>query len=383
MSSSRAPDSPVISLTSTNSSRAPGEPSLGKRKRRSTRFTPTDEDPKPALKKQRVGVTSSSTSQKSRTKSIRSSKHINRETIREEEGDEALVEMEAPYEVEGPYEVYHSTSTSKTGTGSAVVRIGPPRKRKKLAPLPPASRSPSPRRSDSAFRHLRKEEEENTQEAAGAVPQPSPPTVRKKKRRLKPPSDVRPKPLVLAVEKPPPLRDASQDPQEPSDQEELFGVTPAPLDQDDEPRVPLPEPTPPRLARQLTPPDPLLEDDISTPASPQMKKKTTLDPVPKLYPSEFAQYLEAADTTSVIDEFSPMKSFPAQGSIESSIQDSQDQHTTTESLHQGFGPGPADDSFDVDIVKKMQDVQDAYFDLDGRANEVSQQEQPTTVSNIS
>ena len=380
--SSRATNSPVISLGSDNSSRVSGEPSLGKRKRQSTRHTPADEDPKPVPKKQRVDAASSSTSQKSRTKSIRSLKQISKETIDDEE------EIEPPVEVEGLVKASRSSSNSKAGTGSSTVRIGPPRRHKKVTPVPSAAIPSSPRGSNSAFKHLREEEEENTQEAAGVIPKPSLilPAAKKKKRRLKTPSDVRPKPPTFVVEDTPvpPSRDASLQPQEPFDQEEPSKAGPPLPGQDDEPADPLPEPTPPRAARQQTSPELQFDDPLFTPTPPRAKTKTkikTLGPVPKLYPSHFEPYLQAADTTSVIDEFSPVKLFPTQDTVEPSVQDSQDLHVTTEPLHQGFDPEPVDDPLDVEIAKKMQDVQDAYFDLDGRANEVPHETQPTTVSN--
>jgi len=378
MPSSRATGSPVISLGSDNGSRASGEPSLGKRKRQSTRHTTADEDPKPAPKKQRVDVASPSASQKSRNKSIRSLKRISKETVDEVE------EIEAPVEVEGLDKATRSSSRSKAGTSSSAVRIGPPRRHKKVTPLPSAATPSSPRGSNSALKHLREEEEENTQEAARVVPQPAPipPAAKKKKRRLKTPSDVRPKPPTFAVEATPvpPSRHASLQPQDPFDQEEPF-LAGLPLpDQDAEPADPLPESTPPRAARQQTPPEPPVDDAIFTPTPPRTKKTKTLGPVPQLYPSHFDPYLRAADTTSVIDEFSPKKPFPTQDTVEPSIQDSQDLHVATEPLHQSFDPEPVDDLLDVEIVKKMQDVQDAYFDFDGRANEVPCEAQPTTVS---
>jgi hypothetical protein len=89
-----------------------------------------------------------------------------------------------------------------------------------------------------------------------------------------------------------------------------------------------------------------------------------------------------ADTTSAIDEFSPKKSFPTQDTVETSVQDSQVRRAASEHLHQSFDSAPVDDPLDNDIFMKMQDVQDAYFDFDGRANEVPNQEQATTVSNV-
>jgi len=380
VSGSRTTDSPVISLTSNNGSRASGDPSLGKRKRRSTRHTPDDEDPKPVSKKPRVDVTTSSASQKSRTKSIRSPKRIIREAIHEEEGGEDPVEGEIPEKVS------RSFFNSKSGTNSAVLRIGPPRRRKKIAPLPSVATLPSPRVPSSAFRHLREEEEENTQEAAPIVPQlgSSPPAVRKKKRRLKPPSDARPNLPALAVKKPllPHSRDVTQEPQEPSDQGEPFEADPPPPAQDGEPIEPLPEPTPPGASRQQTPLDSPVHDDIRTPTHPRARKSTkTLGPVPRMDSSHFKPHLPSVDTTSVIDEFSPKKSFPTQDTIESSVQDSQVRSAATKPLHQSFDPEPVD--LEVDIAQKMQDVQDTYFDFDGQVNEseVPDQERPTTVSN--
>ena len=381
MSSSRATNSPVISLRSDNGPSVSGEPSLGKRKRQSTRHTPLDEEPKPVPKKQRVGTTSSSTSKKSRTKSTRSLKQISRETIDEEE------EIEVPVEAEGPDKASRSSSNSKAGTGSSTLRIGPPRKHKKFTALMSAATPPSLRRSNSAFRHKREEEEENTQEAAGIVPQPSSsPPAMKKKRRPKPALDVHPKPPTSTVgEAPvPPSRDASQEPQEPPDQDGPFEAGSPLPDQGDEPADPLPEPTPPRTTRKQTPPDPPVDDAISTPTPPRAKKKTkTLGPVPRLYSTHFEPYLQVADATSVIDEFSPKKPFPTQDIVEPSIQDSQDLYAATEPLHQSLDPGPVDDPLDVEIAKKMQDVQDAYFDFDGRANEAPHEPQPTTVSDVS
>lgn len=378
MSSSRATDSPVISLPSANGSRVSGEPSLGKRKRRTPRHTSADdEDPKPVPKRQKVDFASSSSSQKSRVLSIRIPKQISRETIHEEEEDEG------PVEEQGSDKVSRSHSIPRAPVDSTVVRIGPPRKRKKITS---AATPPSSRRSNSALSHLREEEEENTQEAAGIVPlhDSSPPAVKKKKRRLKPPSDAHPKPPTLDARKPSaqPSRDASQEPKEPSDQEEPFENDHPPPDQDDEPTGPLLEPTPPTAARQQTPPDLPVDDDMSTPAHPPTKKNAKiLGPIPRLDPSDFEPHLQMADTTSVIDEFSPKKSFPLQDAIESSIQDSQDHLVAAKPFHQNFDPLIVDDPLD-DIVKKMQDVQDAYFDFEGRAGETPHQEQPTTVGNI-
>lgn len=356
-----------------------GEPALGKRKRRTTRNTPADEDPKPVFKKQRVDVTPPSTFQKSRA----TLKQIGKETIREEE------EEEDPVKVDGPDKVPSPRPTSKAGAGSAVLRIGPPRRHKKAAPPPSPTTPPPPRRSNS-FDHLREEEEENTQEAAGAVPRigSTPLTTKKKKRRLKPASDVRPT-LTALVEKrrsATPSRDAPRESRE-SDQEEPPEADPPPRDQDDEPAELLREPTPPRTARQRTPPDSPIDDMISIPTLPSAKKNSkTLGPVPRLNPSHFKPYLRVEDTTSVIDEFSPKKSFHTQDTVEPSLHDSQIYQAATKSSRQSSDAGPLDDPLDdpldVDIVKKMQDVQDAYFDFDGRANEVPHQEQPTTVSDV-
>lgn len=292
-------------------------------------------------------------------------------------------EGEDPAEAEDPDEVARLPSTSKVGTGNGVVRIGPPRRRKKITRLPPTATLPSPHTSSSAFSHLREEEEENTQEAAGVVlhPDSSPPTIKKKKRRLKPASDVRPKLPVLAENEPLVLRsrDAGQEPREPSVQEEPFEADPPPPDRDEEPIEPLPEPVPSRSVRQQTPPDSSVGDDISVPA-PLPAEKTTkrLGPVPRLESSHFKPYLRAADTTSVIDEFSPKKTFPTQDTIESSVEDSQVRRTATESRQPSLDPEA------VDIPQKMQDAQDACFDFDDQAteHEVPDQEQSTTVSNI-
>jgi len=362
-------ESPETSITSDNGSRISGEASLGKRKRRDTKHTPADEDPKPAPKKQRVDITSSSASQKPRLKP-RSPKRISRETIHEEEGDEDIIE-EAVLD-----RVSHSPSPPKAGSGSAVVRIGPPRRRKKITALPPIATLPSSPTSSSAFVHLREEEEENTQEAAGIVRHldSSPPAVKKKKRRLKPTSDAHPKFPVFAERKPlvSPPREVTQEPRELSDQEE----PPLP-DQDD-------ESTPPRSARQQMSPGSPVGEEISTPAPARAKKSTKRSgPTPKLDPY-FEPLLLVADTTSVIDEFSPVKSFPSHDPIETSIRDSQVDRDATKARQPSLDPETADDPLDFDITENMQDVQDAYFDFDDRVTEngVPDQEQPTTVSDI-
>jgi hypothetical protein len=381
MSDSRVTDSPVISLTSDDSSPVPGEPSLGKRKRRNTRHTPGDEDSKPVSKKQRIDLTSSSASRKARTKSIRSPQRIGRETIHEEEED--------PAEAGDPDKASRSPPPPKVGKGDAVVRIGPPRRRKKIARLPSAATLPSSHIPSSAPTHLLRDEEEDTQEAAGIVPHPnsSPPTVKKKKRRLKPASDARPNLPTLAEEKPPvpPSRGATQEPQEPPGQEEPFEADVPPPDQDNEPTEPLPKPTPSRSARQQTPPGSPIDDDASTPTPPRAKGNAKrLGPVPRLGSSHFKPYLQAADTTSVIDEFSPKKPFPTQDTIEPSVQGSQVHRTTTKPRQPSLDPEPVDDTLDVDLTQQMQDVQDAYFDSNDQAaeNEVPHQVQPTTVSDI-
>ena len=373
MSSSRATDSPAISLTSDNGSRMSGEPSLGKRKRRSVRNSPADEDPKPALKKQRIHVVSSSTYQKSRTRSIRSPKQISRETIYEEGGNDE------PTKAAGLDKVSRPPRTLKIGSGSEVIRIGPPRRRKKIAPLPTVATSPPSRGPSSAFRYSRQEEEEDTQEAAGIVAQfsPSPLAMRKKKRRLKPASDVRPKPPMLAVRTSPvpPSRD---EPQELSDQDEPLEADPPLPDQDDEPAEPLPEPTPLRTTRQQSPPDSPVDDDIPTPTSPRTNINA-LSPVSRL---DLSPHLPVADTTSLIDEFSPKKPLPTQDTIESPVHDSQVCRSGTKSLPQSLDPGPADDPLDADTVQEMQDVQDTYLDFNGQAGGVPNREQPTTVGNV-
>ena len=335
------------------------------------------------FKKQKIDLTSSTASQKSRTKSIRSPQRISRDTIHEEEEDLA--------EAKGPGEVYHSPPPSKVGTGDVVVRIGPPRRRKKIARLPSAVKLPSSRVLVPPFTHSRREEEENTQEATGIVPHPdsSPPTMKKKKRRLKPPSDVRPKFPTLAEKKPLvlplPSRGATQEPQEPSDQEEPFEADILPPDQDNEPTEPLHKSTLPGSARKQTSPGSPINDDVPTPIPPRARKNTKrLGPVPRLESSHFKPYLRVADTTSVIDEFSPKKSFPTQDTIESSVQDSQVHRTATGPRQPSLDPEPVDDTLDADLAQKIQDVQDTYIDFNDRAveNGVSDKEQPTTVSDV-
>lgn len=372
MTSSRASDSPVISLTSDNSPRTTGEPSLGKRKRRGTKASPADEDPKPVPKKQRIDDASSSASHRSRTKSTRSSKHISKEMMNEEE------EVQDFSDVQNSDKMPRSPSPSEVGVGTSIVRIGPPRGRKKIPPLslatPASSRTPNP-----AFRDSREEEEENTQEAAGTVShfETNPPTVKKKKRRLKPPSDVHPARPVLAENKPlpPPSRDTSQEPEEPSDQEEPLRVDQPPLDQDNGPTEP--EPTPPRSSRQRSLPDPQIDDESPTPTPRANRSAEKLAPVPRLEPSHFKPYLQTADTTSVIDEFSPKKAPPTQDAIESPDQGSQVPRSDGSP-----DPEPVDDHLDPDITQEMQDMEDAYIDLNGQANgiELVDQEQVTTVS---
>ena len=375
-SSSRATGSPVISPTSDNGSRASGEPSLGKRKRRNTRQTPTDEGSKPVSKKQRIGASSLSTSRKS---SIRSQKRIEKETIGEEGENEDLAKTE------DPGKVLHSPSTSEIGTSNAIVRIGPPRRRKKISRLPSTATRPLSRVQGPATIHLREEEEENTQEAARVVSRPDSrsPTVKRKKRRLKPPSDVHPKPQVLAENVPPvlPSRDATQEPQEPPDQEEPFEDDPPRPEQDDEPAEPLPDSTPPRPARQQTPPD-------SPPRARKNKKR--LGPVPRLESSHFKPYLPPADTASVIDEFSPKNSFPTQDGIESSFEISQARRGVANPRQPSSDPEPVDDTLDIDISPDVQDVRDTYTNFDDQeaedeapdGDEVPDEERPVTVSSI-
>ena len=356
-----------------------GEPSLGKRKRQNTRRTPPDEDLNLVSKKQKVDITPSSASRKSRTKPVRSIKQTSRETIHEEEQDEN------PAEAGDPDKVSRSPSTPRAVIDNTFIRIGPPRRRKKT--LPPATTFFSPRAPSPPFRHLREEEEETTQEAAGIIPHlsPSPRALKKKKRRLKPPSDVRPRLPVLAAEAlpVPPSRDPTQEPQKPSDQEGPLEADLPPPDQDDEPTEPPPDPTPPIAARQRTPTDSPVDDAILTPTPPRANKSTKrLGPVPRLESSHLKQYSQVADTTSVIDEFSPKKPFSTQDGVESPIHDSQVRGTATKPIRQSPDPRPADDPLDVDISQKMQDAQDAYFDFDGRASgdEVLDQEPLTTVS---
>lgn len=321
------------------------------------------------LKKQRVDATSPTTFRKS---PIRSQKRIEGESIREEEENRDLVEAE------GPGKASHSSSTSKIDAGNATLRIGPPRRRKKSSRLSSTATRPSPHVPRSALIHLRKEEEENTQEAARAVLRldSEPPTVKRKKRRLKPPSDVHPKLPVLAENGPPslPFREITQEPQEPPDQQEPVEADPRRPDQDDEP-VELPESTPPRPSRQQTPPD-------SPPRAKKSKKK--LGPVPRLESSHFKPYLREADTASVIDEFSPKKSFPTQDTIEPSVEDSQARHGTANSRQPSPDPEPVDDPPDIDISPGMQDVQDTCTNFDDQEaeDEVPDEEQPVTVSSI-
>ena len=368
-SNGRATGSPAISLASDNSSRVSGEPSLGKRKRRNSRQTPADEDSKPVLKKQRVHAASPTTFQKS---PIRSQKQIEGETIHKEEENGDLDEAE------GPGKASHLPSTSKIDSGSATLRIGPPRRRKKTSRLSSTTTRPSSYVPGSALIHVR-EEEEDTQEAARIVPRldSEPPTVKRKKRRLKPPSDVHPKLPVLAENGPPfsPFRDTTQEPQEPPDQEEPVETDPRRPDQDDKPVKLLPKSTPPRPARQRTPPD-------SPPRAKKSKKK--LGPVPRLESSHFKPYLREADTTSIIDEFSPKKSLPTQDTIEPSVEDSQARRGTANSRRPSPDPEPVDDPPDINISPGMQDVQDACtnFDDQGAEDEVPDEEQPVTVSSI-
>lgn len=370
ISSSRATESPVISLTSNNSSRVAEEASLGKRKRRTTKYTPVDEDTTPVFKKQRVRGTSSA-SQPPSVKPVNGPEWVGNETIPEEEEDPVKAGN-----------IPHSPSTSKSGIGSAVLRIGPPRKRKKIAPLPPAT-PPSPCVPNFGIRQPR-EEEESTQEAARRAPS-NPSTVRKK-RRLKPTSDVRPKLPVLAEKEPlaSPSHsyNAGQEHAEPHDQEP-FGATHP--NHDNKLVKALPEPTPPRTSQPQIPPDPPVDDAFSTATPPHaMRNAKKLAPIPRLEPSHFKPYLKAADTTSVIDEYSPRKSFPTQDTIESSVRDSQVRLTVSQPPDENFEPALVDDVFDDDIAQKIQDVEDAYIDLDGQANGTGtpNEEQPTTVSNV-
>lgn len=366
MSNSRTTDSPVISLIYDDNSRIAEEPSLGKRKRRNAKHTPVNEDITPMSKKQRVGGVLSA-SQKPSTESSKGLKRIREEKI--PEGGEDPVEAG---------NIHRSPSTSKAGTGGAVLRIGPPRKRKNVTP--PSSRVP-----DSEFRRSRKEEE-STQDAVGRVSSlNSNPLTVKKKRRLKPASDVRPKLPVLTEKGPlaPPSRNATQELAEPRDQEEPFEADLRPPDDGGDPTEPLPELTPPRTTRQQIPPDTLVEDSFSTPTPPRvMNNAKKLAPIPRLEPSHFKPYLGAADITSTIDEFSPKKSFPSQDIIEPSVQDSQVCRAVMQPLSESIDPAPVNDHLDENIAQKMQDVEDAYFDLDGQANgfETPNEEQPTTVS---
>lgn len=367
MSSGRATDSSVISLTSNNSSRVAEEPPPGKRKRRSTKYTPADEDVEPVSKKQRIDLTFSD-SQKSNTKPRKRPRRIGKEIIPEEEDPDEAGNLP------------HSSSTSKGGIGSAVLRIGPPRKRKRIAPLPPTP--PASRVPDFGLRQPQ-EEEENTQEASGRVPSLNlNAQTGKKKRRLKPTSGVPPKLPVLAEEPPvSPSRNATQEPTEPRDQESRIEAD-LPLQcHDGEPAEPLPTFTPPRTAQRQIPLDPPIDNHFSTSGPPRATKNAKkLAQIPRLTSSHFKPYLEAADITSVIDEFSPKKSFLTQDTIESPVQGSQVRRSVTQPRNESFDSAPVDDLFDDDIVQKMQD---AYINLDGQVNgtETPTEEQPT-VSNL-
>jgi hypothetical protein len=294
-------------------------------------------------------------------------------------GDETIPEEE---EEEDPVEAGNmppSPSTLKLGIGSAVLRIGPPRKRKKITPLP-LTTPLSSRVPDFVIRQFR-EEEENTQEAAGSVPS-NLPAVRKK-RRLKPTSDVRPKreKELLAS----PSRNSTQEHAEPRDQEESMRANLPHPDHVNELAEPLPELIPPRTTKSQIPPDPPANGNFSTPTLPHtMKNAKKLAPIPRLEPSHFKPYLKAADITSVIDEYSPKRSFPTQDTIEPSVQGPQVRRTVTQPPNKSFEPTPVDDLFDGDITQKMQDVEDAYLNLDGQANGIGtpDEEQPTTVSNV-
>ena len=370
ISSSRATDSPVISLKSNNSPGVEVEPFLGKRKRQSTKHAPADENPKPVPKKLKVNGTLS----KSHTKSIESSKRV-RETIREEEEEEESVRAE------DSDIIIQSPSTSKAHIDNSIIRIGPPRKHKKIPPLPPAT-PPSTRALNSAFRHPREEEEENIQQATVNILHldVNRQTARKKKRRLKPVSETRQKPPVVGQKKPsvPPSRDVAQEPEEPSGEEEPFETNPPPPGQDGYPAEPPPDPS---LVLQKSPPDPPAGDVFSNPAPGYANKHVKkLAPIPRPESSYFKPYLRGADTTSLIDEFSPKKSFPTQETIESSVHGSQVYSTTSEPRHQRFDL--VDDPFDEDIAQKVKDAEDAYLDLDGHATEFEtpNEEQPITVS---
>lgn len=369
-SSGRAAGSPAISLVSDNGSPVSGEPFLGKRKRGNTRQIPADEGSKLMSKKQRIDASSPSASQQSPS---RSRKRIERETIHEEEENEDFAETEDPGKAS------HSPSTSKVDTSNAILRIGPPRRRKKISRLPSTATRPSPHVPRPAPIHLREEEEENTQEAARVVSRldSRPPSVKRKKRRLKPPSDAHPKLPVLAENGPPvlPSRDTTQEPQGPPDQEEPVEADPPRPEQDDEPAEPLPNFTPPGPARQQTPPD-------SPPRAKKNKKR--LGPVPRLEPSHFKPYLPPANTASIIDEFSPKKLFPTQDAIESSIEDSQARLGPANPRQPSPDPEPVDDPLDIDIAPDVQDVQDTYINSDDQEveDEAPDEERPVTVSSI-
>ena len=367
MSSGQPINSPVISPTSNNSSRVAviEEPSFRKRKRRSIKYAPVDEDTTPVSKKQRVDGKSSA-SQKSTTKSIKNYKRIGEETIPEEE------------EEEGPIETGNmapSPSTPKAGISGGVVRIGPPRKRKKVTPS--SSRVPG-----SEFRKSR--EDENTHEPAGSTSSLSlNPATAKKKRRLKPAPDVRPKLSVLVKEEHivSPSHNATHEFTEPRYQGPSE-ADPPPSDHDNEPSGPLPEFIPPRTTHKQPPLGPLIDGDSSIPTPRTMNNAKKIAPIPRLEPSHFKPYLKKADTTSAIDEFSPNKPFTTQETIESSVQDSQALRTVSQPHNESSGPAPFDGLFDDDIAQKMQDAEDAYLNLDGQANGIETPNELTTVSNV-
>lgn len=322
-------------------------------------------------KKQRTDLTFSA-SQKSGTRLSKNYHRIDQETI--PKGDEEKDPVEANNMACLP-------STSQAGIGSAVLRIGPPQKRKKIAPLPPII----PPSCAPDFVLGQSLEIEDTREAAGSVPplDLSHSTVRKK-RRLKPASDVRPK-LPVLVEMGTPSRHATQEPAEPRNEEPLSEINPSPPDHDNEGAEPLPKLTPPTVTRQQIPPDPPV-DDGPFPPTPLLAVKNTkkFAPIPKFESSHFKPYLEAADITSVIDEFSPKKLFPTQETVESPVQGSQLRRTATRPCSESFDPMPVDNLFDDDIAQKIQDTEDAYLNLDGLANgiEPPNEEQPTTVSSV-
>lgn len=205
----------------------------------------------------------------------------------------------------------------------------------------------------------------------------------KKKRRLKPPSDARSTLPALAEKKSlvSPSRDTVQEPEEPPNQEEPLDAGPLPLDQDDEPVKTLPDDTPPSPAPQQVSPDPPV-DKISTPTPPRVDKSARkMAPLPKLEPSHFKSHLQAADSTSVIDEFSPKKIHPTRDTIESSVEGSQVSRAVKKPHRKSSNHVSVNNVFDGDFVQNMQSITGACFELNGQIKMLVE-EQPPTVSNV-